>query len=63
MTAEMLKQLDLSEGTLGQNLLAEDIGHLLDGNALAVLVVGSRASSYNQHVFSEYRPAHSSETP
>jgi hypothetical protein len=40
----MLKQLDLAESTLGQDLLAEDVGHLLNGDALAGLAVGSRAS-------------------
>lgn len=33
----MLKQLDLSQRTLGQNLFAEDVGDLLDGDALASL--------------------------
>ena len=58
MTTEMLKQLNFSEGALGQNLFAEDIGHLLNGNTLAGLVVGSRASLYHQHVFSlhQYHP-------
>lgn len=31
----MLQQFDLSQGPLGQNFLAEDIGDLLDGDALA----------------------------
>ena len=30
MTSEMLEQLDLSQGALGQDLLREDIGNLLD---------------------------------
>jgi hypothetical protein len=30
LTSEVLEQLDLSQGSLGQNLLAEDIGDLLD---------------------------------
>ena len=39
----MLEQLDLTQGALGQDLLAEDIGDLLDGDAFARLVVGGRA--------------------
>jgi hypothetical protein len=35
----MLKQFDLSQCPLGENLLAEDICNLLDGNALSRLVV------------------------
>ncbi len=31
VTAEVLQQLDLAQRTLGQDLLAEDIGDLLDG--------------------------------
>lgn len=46
MTAEMLEQFDFTEGALGQNLLAEDIGHLLDGDTFTGLDVGSRASLY-----------------
>ncbi len=41
----MLQQLDLAQGTLGQNLFAEDIGDLLDSNAFTGLVVGSRTVS------------------
>lgn len=39
MTAEVLEQLDLAQSALGENLLAEDIGDLLDGDALVGLVV------------------------
>lgn len=35
----MLQQLDLTQGALGEDLLAEDICDLLDGYALASLVV------------------------
>lgn len=45
LTSEVLQQLDFSERTLGQDLLAEDIGDLLDGNALLGLVVLRRAAS------------------
>ena len=38
--SEVLQQLDLTKRTLGQDLLAEDVGHLLDGHALTCLVVG-----------------------
>lgn len=50
MATEMLKQLDLSQGPLGQDLLAEDIGDLLDGDALAGLDVGC-GTWYYQHVY------------
>ena len=43
MATEMLKQLDLSQSPLGQDLLAEDIGDLLDGDTLAGLHVGCGA--------------------
>jgi hypothetical protein len=38
----VLQQLDLAQRALGQDLLAEDIGDLLDGHAFARLVVGRR---------------------
>jgi hypothetical protein len=41
-TSEVLQQLDLAQGALGQDLLAEDIGDLFDGHAFARLVVGRR---------------------
>lgn len=40
---KMLQELDLSQGSLGQDLLAEDIGDLLDGYSLACLMVRGRA--------------------
>lgn len=48
-TSEVLEQLDFAQGTLGQDLLAEDVGDLFDGDALARLVVGSRTAGHNQH--------------
>lgn len=39
MASEVLEELDLTQGALGQDLLAEDIGDLLDGDALVALVV------------------------
>lgn len=39
MASEVLQQLDLAQGALGQNLLAEDIGNLFDGNTFIGLVV------------------------
>lgn len=45
MAPEVLKQLDLSQGALCENLLAEHIGHLLDGDTFSVLGVGGRAVS------------------
>ena len=41
--SEVLQQLDLAQGALGENLFAEDIGDLLDGYTLARLVVGGGA--------------------
>lgn len=35
----MLEELDLAQGALGQDLFAEDIGDLLDGNSLVRLGV------------------------
>lgn len=40
MAAEVLEQLDLAQSPLGEDLLAEHIGDLLDGHALAGLNVG-----------------------
>ena len=40
MTAEVLEELDLAQGSLGENLLAENIGDFLDGNAFAGLGIG-----------------------
>lgn len=45
VAAEVLQQLDLAQGTLGQNLLGEDICDLLDSDALASLVVGGSADN------------------
>lgn len=39
MAAEVLEQLDLAQGALGENLLAEDICDFLDGNTLVGLVI------------------------
>lgn len=39
MTPEVLEELDLSQRPLGENLLAEDIGHFLDSNPFSVLGV------------------------
>ena len=41
--SEVLQQLDLAQSTLSKDLFAEDIGELLDGYALAGLVVGGSA--------------------
>lgn len=43
MTAEVLQQLDLAQGALGENLLAKNIGDLFDGDALVGLSVDSGA--------------------
>lgn len=39
MTSEVLQQFDFSQGALGENLFAKDIGHLFDGDALVRLCV------------------------
>jgi hypothetical protein len=43
VATEMLQQLDLAQGTLGQNLLGEDIGNFLDRDAFSSLVVACGA--------------------
>jgi hypothetical protein len=43
VSPEVLEKLDLAQGALGQDLLAEHIGDLLDGDALVRLVVHGRA--------------------
>ena len=39
MASEVLEELDLAQGALGQDLFAEDIGDLLDGDSLVRLGV------------------------
>ena len=48
----MLEKLDLAQGALGQNLLAKNIGDLLDGDALVGLVVngGTERRGYRQQL-------------
>lgn len=50
MSAEVLEQLNLTQGTFGQDLLAEDIGDLLDSDTLTSLGVRSCASIHHQYV-------------
>lgn len=45
VTPEVLQELDLAQRALGEDLLTEDIGDLLNGYALAGLVVRGGASS------------------
>jgi hypothetical protein len=40
---EVLEELDLAQGALGQDLFAKNIGDLLDGDALVGLVVDGGA--------------------
>ena len=42
----MLQELDLAQGALGQDLLAEDIGDLFDGDTLVGLVVDSGTATW-----------------
>ncbi len=51
LTSEMLQQLDLAQGPLGQDLLAEDIRHLLNGHSLARLDIRS-GTGWIVHVIS-----------
>lgn len=44
MTTKVLQQFDLSQGSLGENLLAKDIGDLLDCYAFTGLVVCCRTA-------------------
>jgi len=44
MAAEVLKQLDLTQGALGEDLFAEDICDFLYGDTLAGLVVDGRTA-------------------
>lgn len=46
MATKVLQQLDLSQRSLGENLLAEDIGDLLDCYAFAGLIVCCRTASH-----------------
>lgn len=43
MPAEMLQELDLAQSALGQNLFAEDIGDLLDGDTLVCRIINGSA--------------------
>lgn len=43
VTTEMLEQLNLTESTLGENLLAKDIGDLLYGDTFISLTVDGSA--------------------
>lgn len=59
MTAEVLKQLDLAQSALGENLLAEDIGDLLDGHAFVGLGVDGGASGQVSYGCSRGLPSQS----
>jgi len=50
LTSEVLQQLDLSECTLGQNLLAKYICDLLDSDTITCLVVLRRAASLSAQI-------------
>ena len=54
---EVLEELDFSQGALGQDLLTEDIGHLLDGDAIAGLnVLGGTVEECNKRWSREVGP-------
>lgn len=49
MSTEVLEELDFAQRTLGENLLAEYIGHLFNGNSFSALVVnGSTIKKSNR---------------
>jgi hypothetical protein len=48
LTSEVLQELDLAQGALGQDLLAEDICDLLDSYSLARLVIRGRTARSTQ---------------
>jgi hypothetical protein len=51
VAAEVLQELNLTQSALGENLLAEDIGDLLDGDAfVGLLVDGSAVKSQDAGV-------------
>jgi hypothetical protein len=56
---EVLQQLDLAQGALGQDLLAEDIGDLFNGDALVGLVIDGRASLVVSHIALALKPTSS----
>jgi hypothetical protein len=43
VSPEVLQELDLAQSALGENLLAKDIGDLLDGDPLVGLIVHGSA--------------------
>lgn len=45
VASKVLQQLDFAQSALGEDLLAEDIGNLLDGDTLVRLVVDCGATS------------------
>lgn len=58
MASEVLKELDLTQSALRQDLLAEDIGDLLDGDALVALVVDSGAVRTHEESLADSLPMH-----
>jgi hypothetical protein len=48
VASKVLEQLDLAKGSLGQNLLAEHIGDLLDGNTFVRLVIHRSAARLSE---------------
>lgn len=56
MASEVLKELDLTQSALRQDLLAEDIGDLLDGDALVALVVDSGAVRTHEESLADSLP-------
>lgn len=45
MTSEMFEQLNLAQGTLGQNLFAKDVGNLFHSNALVGRIMNGGATN------------------
>jgi hypothetical protein len=55
MSSEMLQKFDLSQRTLSQNLLAENIGDLLDRNSFIGLGIGRGTEEKTVRVCLEQR--------
>lgn len=56
MAAEVLQQLDLAQGALGENLFAEDICDLFDSDTVVGLVIhGGTANSEEEKGYGQQK--------
>ena len=58
-TSKVLQKLYLAQCSLGQNLLAEDIGDFLDSDALSSLVIRCSANSMTNESFRQLKSCYS----